>query len=160
MKRLMRLASWLYPSSWRRRYAREFKALLDDVKPGPLQLFDVLKGAIAMQVRIEWSDIMRIGFRIVMWASAGFLISAGWGFYFAVADKSVPIGPIVYALTRLTVPAAAVLIHYPLGLRAVEIMNAATYALLGLIMETIRRRSQIPDISKLSLPDRGGHNEN
>src|SRR5262245_1794472 len=105
MKRLIRLASWLYPSSWRRRYAREFEALLDDVKPGPRQLFDVLKGAIAMRVRMEWSDIIRIGFRIILWGGAGFLISAAWGFYFTVANKSVPIGPIVYALTRLTEPA-------------------------------------------------------
>ena len=147
MKRLIRLASRLYPSSWRRRYAREFEALLDDVKPGPRQLFDVLKGAIAMRVRIDWSNIMRIGFRIILWAGAGFLISAGWGFYYAVADKSVPIGAIVYALARLTVPAAAVVIYfdpnYLRGLRAVVIANAATYALVGLIVETIRRRSHI-----------------
>jgi hypothetical protein len=147
MKRLIRLASWLYPSSWRRRYAREFEALLDDVKPGPRQLFDVLKGAIAMRVRMEWSDIMRIGFRIIMWAGAGFLISAGWGFYFASANKAIPIGPIVYALTRPTLPAVALVEYldpnYPLGLRAAVIANAATYALVGLIVETFRRRSHI-----------------
>ena len=151
MKRLIRLASLLYPSSWRRRYAREFEALLDDVKPGPRQLFDVLKGAIAMRVRIEWSNIMRIGFRIILWAAAGFLISAGWGLYFAVANKRVQIGPIVYALARLTEPAAAVVIYfnpnYPLGLRAVVIANAATYALLGLIVETTRRRSHMLHVS-------------
>jgi hypothetical protein len=71
-------------------------------------LFDVLKGAIAMRVRIEWSDIQRIGFRVVLWAGVGFLISTGWGFYFTVANKSVPIEPIVYALARWTEPAAAV----------------------------------------------------
>jgi hypothetical protein len=94
---------------------------------------------------------MRIGFRITLWAGAGFLVSAGWGFYFALANKSIPIGPIVYALARLTEPAAAVFIHfnpnYLLGLRAVVIANAATYALVGLIVETIRRRSHILDIS-------------
>jgi hypothetical protein len=151
MKRLIRLASWLYPSSWRRRYAREFEALLDDVKPGPRQLLDVLKGAIAMRVRTEWSNIMRIGFRIIMWASAGFLISAGWGFYFAATNKAIPIGPIVYALTRLTLPGVALVMYlnpnYLLGLRATVIANAATYALVGLIVETIRRRSHILHIS-------------
>jgi hypothetical protein len=99
-----------------------------------------------MRVRIEWSDIKRIGFRIVLWAGVGFLISAGWGFYFTVANKSVPIGPIVYALARWTEPAAAVFIYfnpnYVLGLRAVVIANAATYAFVGLIVETIRRRSR------------------
>jgi hypothetical protein len=81
-----------------------------------------------------------------MWASAGFLVSVGWGFYFAATDKSVPIGPIVYALARLTEPVAAVAVyfnsHYPLGLRTVAIANATTYALLGLIVETIRRHHE------------------
>jgi hypothetical protein len=151
MKRLIRLASLLYPSSWRRRYAREFEALLDDVKPGPRQLFDVLKGAIAMRVRIEWSDMMRIGFRIIMWASAGLLISAGWGFYFAASNKSIPIGPIVGARARLTEPVAALVAYlypnYSLGLRVVVIANAATYAIVGILVDTIRRRSRILHIS-------------
>jgi hypothetical protein len=90
---------------------------------------------------------MRNGFRIVTWATAGFLVSAGWGFYFATADKSIPIRRIVDALTRLTQPVAAVVVYfnpdYLLGLRAVEIANAATYLLAGLVVETIRRRSQI-----------------
>jgi hypothetical protein len=94
---------------------------------------------------------MRSGFRIVMWASAGFLISAGWGFYFAAADKDIPIGLIVYALASLTQPTVAVVVYfnpqYLLGLRAVEIANAVTYAGVGLILETIRRRSQFLDIS-------------
>jgi hypothetical protein len=97
---------------------------------------------------------MRNGFRIVMWASAGFLVSAGWGFYFAAINKDIPIdihvAParaelIVDALARLTQPAAAVVVyfnpHYLLGLRAVEIANAVTYAFVGLIVEMIRRHS-------------------
>jgi hypothetical protein len=94
---------------------------------------------------------MRNGFRIVLWSSAGFLVSAGWGFYFATANKSIPIGPIVYALSRLTEPAAAIILyfnpHYLLGLRAAEIANAITYAFVGLIVGTIRRHSQILHIS-------------
>jgi len=35
MRRATRWAMWLYPSAWRKRYAREFEALLDDVGPGP-----------------------------------------------------------------------------------------------------------------------------
>jgi hypothetical protein len=90
---------------------------------------------------------MRKGFRIIMWASVGFLASRGWGFYFAATDKAIPMGPIVYALARLTEPTAAVVTylnpHYLFGLRAVEIANAATYAFVGLIVETIRRHSQV-----------------
>jgi hypothetical protein len=33
MKRLVRLAARLYPTWWRRRYAAEFEALLEDVTP-------------------------------------------------------------------------------------------------------------------------------
>jgi hypothetical protein len=90
---------------------------------------------------------MRNGFRIVMWACSGFLVSAGWGFYFAATNKSIAIAPMVYALARLTEPAAAFVLYfnpdYLLGLRVVEIANAITYAFIGLIVETIRRH---PDI--------------
>jgi hypothetical protein len=94
---------------------------------------------------------MRNGFKIVMWATVGLLVSAGWGFYFAAADKSIPIGPIVYALARLTEPAVAVVRyfnpHYLLGLREIAIANAVTYAFVGLIVKIIRRRSHILQIS-------------
>jgi hypothetical protein len=95
---------------------------------------------------------MRNGFRIVMWASAGFLVSVCWGFYFAAANKSVPIEPIVYALAYLTQPFAGVVLyldpHYALGLRAVVVANAATYALIGIVKERIPKRT----ISQASMP--------
>ena len=34
MKRRMRFALSLYPPAWRERYAREFTALLEHVRPG------------------------------------------------------------------------------------------------------------------------------
>jgi len=86
-----------------------------------------------------------------MWSGAGFLASVCWGFYFATADKDIPIGPIVYALTVLTQPVVPVVLHfephYPLGVRAVVIANAATYALVGLIVEVIGRHSRLVQIS-------------
>ena len=36
---------------WRQRYAKEFAALLEDIKPGSRALIDVLKGALVMQFR-------------------------------------------------------------------------------------------------------------
>jgi hypothetical protein len=84
-------------------------------------------------------------------ATAGFLVSAGWGFYFATANKETPIGVIVDVLVRLTQPAAAAIAYlnpdYFLGLRAVAIANAVTYAFLGLIAGTIRRHFQTLHIS-------------
>lgn len=49
MKRWIRLASHLYPAAWRRRYATEFDALLDQVDAGWKDFFDTLKGALTMQ---------------------------------------------------------------------------------------------------------------
>jgi hypothetical protein len=77
-------------------------------------------------------------YRISSWASAGFLVAAFWALYFAEAGKHNPTEPFVYILVRLTCP-IALLSSYPLGLYTVLLANAATYALIGLIVETARR---------------------
>lgn len=77
-----------------------------------------------------------------MWAGIGAMAAAAWGLYFATADKAIPIGPIVYTLARLTQPVVAIGLYFfdfPLGLNSVIAINAATYALVGLIVETIRQ---------------------
>lgn len=80
--------------------------------------------------------------RIATWTSAGFLVSFAWGFYFATTIKGIPVGPIVHTLAQLTQPAAAVLSYLnpasPLGLTWAAVTNAATYALLGLMVESVR----------------------
>lgn len=81
--------------------------------------------------------------RIAVWAVAGFLIAGFWGLYFANADKSRPIGPLVDALARLTQPIAAVVVSYvhsPVSLYSFLWMNAATYAVIGLVVEALRRK--------------------
>jgi hypothetical protein len=50
MRRLLRLAAWLYPPAWRTRYGAEFAALLEDSEPGWHDLLDILKGALTMQL--------------------------------------------------------------------------------------------------------------
>jgi len=81
--------------------------------------------------------------RIATWTSAAFPVSFGWGFYFATANKGIPIGLFEHTLARLTQPTAAVVLYLspasPLGLTWVAVTNAATYALLGLMVETVRR---------------------
>jgi hypothetical protein len=86
---------------------------------------------------------------IVMWASAGFIVAVGWGLYFANADRAEPIGPIIYTLSRLTVPLVAIAASYgfSIGLRPAIVANAATYALIGIILGTIRRYSRSPQLS-------------
>jgi len=49
MKRWVRRASYLYPASWRSRYAMEFEAMLDEIEIGWKDFFDILKGALTMQ---------------------------------------------------------------------------------------------------------------
>jgi Chain length determinant protein len=50
MKRILKLLARLYPSAWRNRYGAEYEALLDDATPRPQDTFNVLWGAIKMQL--------------------------------------------------------------------------------------------------------------
>jgi hypothetical protein len=54
MKRVMRFLVRLYPSSWRKRYAAEFEALLEDATPTVRDTFDIFWGALKMQMT-TWS---------------------------------------------------------------------------------------------------------
>ena len=77
--------------------------------------------------------------RIVMWACAGFLVAGCWALYALVSrpPAMTPTDPIV-PLVRLTCP-IAILSSHPLPLYLVLLANAATYALLGLIVESLRQ---------------------
>ncbi len=79
-------------------------------------------------------------YRIAAWAAAGFLVASGWGVYFLVANKNLPIGPMVSALVRLTCPIAIVGSHYAVSLYSALAVNAATYALAGVVVEIVRRQ--------------------
>jgi capsular polysaccharide biosynthesis protein len=54
MRRALNALIRLYPESWRNRYKNEFNALLDDVPPTWHTFFDVLGGALKMQLKV-WS---------------------------------------------------------------------------------------------------------
>jgi hypothetical protein len=79
-------------------------------------------------------------YRIAIWATAGFLVATGWAVYFLVASKDHPIEPIVSTLVRITCPIAIVGSHYAVSLYSALIANVATYALIGLVVETLRRQ--------------------
>src|SRR5229473_7147788 len=93
-----------------------------------VRLFDQQSGRCSMK------------YRIAMWAAAGFLVANGWAVYFLVASKDHPIEPIVSALVRLTCPVAIVGSHYPVSLYSALVANVAAYALVGLVVETLRRQ--------------------
>jgi hypothetical protein len=77
-----------------------------------------------------------------MWASAGFLVAACWALYFAMRSKDNPIEPIVYILGSLTQPVVLIgsYFHFGMSFYLVIFANAATYAVIGLIVETLRQR--------------------
>jgi hypothetical protein len=79
-------------------------------------------------------------YRVAIWAFAGFLVASGWAVYFLVASKNLPIQPMVSALVRLTCPIAIVGSHHPVSLYLALAANVATYALVGLVVETLRRQ--------------------
>ena len=77
-------------------------------------------------------------YRIAMWAGAGFLVASYWALYaFATMPTMFFAKPEIMILVRLTCP-IALLSQYPISLSWVLFANAATYALLGLIVETLR----------------------
>ena len=79
-------------------------------------------------------------YRIAIWAAAGYLVASAWAVYFLAANKNHPIPPMVSTLVRLTCPIAIVGSHYPVSLYSALAANVATYALVGLVVETLRQR--------------------
>ena len=91
-----------YPARWRARYGGEFEALLEQTALGPLEVVDVLLGALDAQLRLRGHETkiahgkgfmmsLRIGgaaaiLGAALWAVAG-LVNAG---IFAKADATVP----------------------------------------------------------------------
>jgi hypothetical protein len=75
--------------------------------------------------------------RIGIWAIAGFLVAGFWALY-GFATTMTPDDRIV-PLIWLTCP-ITLLSSYPLGLYWVLLANAATYALVGLIVEILWQR--------------------
>jgi hypothetical protein len=86
---------------------------------------------------------MTIGvrFRLSLWTITGAIIAFGWALCFASADKEIPIGPIVFTVAGVTQPAAAVVSYFqlPFGVTEAVAWNAGAYAVVGLIVEMIRR---------------------
>ncbi len=84
--------------------------------------------------------------RIAIWASVGFLIACGWVLYtfvvpFDFLDRSLR-QPVVLAAAFVTCPISYLGRHFPLHFWWVPPINAATYALIGVIVETLRRTAR------------------
>jgi len=79
-------------------------------------------------------------YRVAAWASAGLIIAACWGIYFAIASKEIPIDPVVSFLARLTCPIGILGSYFAIRLQWVLVANLATYALVGVAVEILRRK--------------------
>jgi hypothetical protein len=82
-------------------------------------------------------------YRIGMWASVGFLVASCWALYgFTRAIPLTSADPIVYTLASFMQPILLVGFHFHFGLYFywVLIANAATYALIGVAVETLRQQ--------------------
>jgi hypothetical protein len=80
-------------------------------------------------------------YRIAMWASAGFLVAGFWAlFALATFPSTNERMRDVWALVCLTCPIAMAGRHHPMSLYEVLVANAATYALVGLIVQTVRQQ--------------------
>lgn len=78
-------------------------------------------------------------FRVALWACVGAAVVVGWMLYArSIFPASPGANPFVWTLTCLTCPIA--LAHrFPMSFYLVLAANAATYALVGFTVETIRQ---------------------
>lgn len=82
--------------------------------------------------------------RIAMWAGGGVVVMSFWAIYFLVTTR-IPMAPresIAWALARLTCPVmlASFYFHFPVGIFWAFLANALSYAVVGLIVESLRRK--------------------
>lgn len=76
-------------------------------------------------------------YRIAIWACAGFLVAGFWAVFAVTASERMRD---ISAVISLTCPIAIAGAHYPISLYEALAANAVTYALVGLIVETLRHQ--------------------
>jgi hypothetical protein len=108
----------------------------DDARKGSFFRCEFGSGGETIASERDRSDVMTN--RIGIWASAGVIVAAGWALYAFVARPMTFADPVMI-LVQLTCP-IAILRAYPLRLEWVLLANAATYALVGLLVETLRHQ--------------------
>jgi hypothetical protein len=79
-------------------------------------------------------------YQIAIWAILGLLVAGFWAlFAFATFPSADPIRDAWFLIT-FTCPVALLGMHHALSIYAVLATNAVTYALVGLVVETLRRQ--------------------
>jgi hypothetical protein len=84
--------------------------------------------------------------RVAIWACVGFLVAGCWVVYtFVTPPDSLLINlrqPLVQAALYLTCPISYLGRHHPISWRLFLLINAATYAVVGLILDVFRLKSK------------------
>ena len=78
-------------------------------------------------------------YRIAMWATVGFLVAGFWALFSIATFPSDRIREL-RTFVCLTCTIALAGMHHPISLYETLAANTLTYALLGLIVETLRKR--------------------
>lgn len=82
--------------------------------------------------------------RIAIWASVGFLVACCWVLYTFATPPEQLVGilrePLVEVLLFISCPLVFAARSFPLPFWCVPLMNAATYGVIGLIVEVLRRK--------------------
>jgi hypothetical protein len=84
-----------------------------------------------------------VKYRIGIWAGAGLLVAGCWALYaFASTPPALTSGDPRLALVELTCPVvlASFYFHVGVSLYWSLVANAATYGLIGLMVESLRQR--------------------
>ena len=84
--------------------------------------------------------------RIVLWAAIGALVAALWSIYITSTMHNLKSeGGFGWALICFTCP-IALASHHAISLYQVLVANAATYAVVGTVVEIMRRRFRLHPI--------------
>jgi hypothetical protein len=85
--------------------------------------------------------------RIAIWAAAGALVVVLWSLYISTTHSNpLAAGGAVWAFICLTCP-IALASHHAMSFYLVLLTNAATYALVGFLVEATRRHFKIRTIA-------------
>ena len=82
-------------------------------------------------------------YRIGMWASAGLLVAGCWALYaIATTPPAMTSADPILTLVEFSCPVVFASLHFHFGVSLYWslLANASTYVLIGLIVETMRRR--------------------
>ena len=79
-------------------------------------------------------------FRIALWAIVGFLVAGFWALFAVATFPSSERMRDVWTFICITCPIAIAGMHHAISVYETLVANAITYALVGLIVETLRKR--------------------